>query len=138
MRTVRICLVILKDIIRRVDNENKISIGSISFLMPLRSKIGRILFLSCLLSWHFNLAYNFWTVIARDLVFQINISCDKNFPWVLLLLTMWPWPWSLQLLNIECKSLDIREYSLWQDLSVGTIIFLPCHLYLWVCPFFFF
>ena len=56
--------------------------------MPQRSKIGGILFLSCLSFchslWNFNLANNFWTVSARSraLIFHMNIPCDKTFWWV--------------------------------------------------------
>ena len=42
--------------------------------------------------WNFNLANNFWTVSARALLLQLNIPCDKTFPWILLFLTLWPWP----------------------------------------------
>ena len=42
--------------------------------------------------WNFILANNFWTVSARALLFQMNIPCDKTFPWILLFLTLWPWP----------------------------------------------
>ena len=54
----------------------------------------------CILSfcpplWNLNLANNFWTVRARALIFHMNISCDKTFPWGALFFTLWPWPWSL-------------------------------------------
>ena len=61
--------------------------------MPPRSKIGGILFLSCLSFcnsvilpfcpplWIYNLADTFWTVSARSLIFHMNIPCDKTFPW---------------------------------------------------------
>ena len=51
--------------------------------------------------WNFNLANNFWTVSARALIFHMNISCDKTFPWVPLFFTLWfdlgVWPifWNL-------------------------------------------
>ena len=41
-----------------------------------------------------NLANNFWTVIARALMFYMSITCDTTFPWVPLFFTLWPWPWS--------------------------------------------
>ena len=44
---------------------------------------------------NFNLAYNFWTVGAKALIFHMNILCDKTFPWVPLLFTLWPLPWGL-------------------------------------------
>ena len=75
-----------------------------SFPLPLlifmhpRSKIGGILFLSCLSYcpplWNFNLDNIYWTVSARILIFHMSISCDKTFPLVPLLVTMWPRPWS--------------------------------------------
>ena len=34
----------------------------------------------------FNLAYYFWTVGARALIFHMSIPCDKTFSWVLNLL----------------------------------------------------
>ena len=37
---------------------------------------------------NFNLAYNFWTVSARALIFHRSIPCDKTFPWVPLFLTL--------------------------------------------------
>ena len=42
-----------------------------------------------------NLAYNFWTVSARALIFHMSIPCDKTFSWVPLFFTLWPSPWSL-------------------------------------------
>ena len=33
---------------------------------------------------NFNLAYNFWTVRARTLIFHMRIPCDKTFPWLSL------------------------------------------------------
>ena len=48
-----------------------------------------------LLFKNFNLAYNFWTVSARALIFHMIIPCDKTFQWVPLFFTLWPWPWSL-------------------------------------------
>ena len=71
------------------------------FFMSPRSKIGgHIVFvLSVILSFcppllNVNLANNFWTVSARALIFHINNSCDKTFPWVPLFFTLWPWPCS--------------------------------------------
>ena len=31
---------------------------------------------------NFNLAYNFWTVSVRALIFHTSIFCDKTLPWV--------------------------------------------------------
>ena len=31
---------------------------------------------------NFNLAYNFWTVGAKALIFHMSIPCDKTFQWV--------------------------------------------------------
>ena len=45
--------------------------------------------------WNFNLAYNFWTVGARALIFHLSIPCDKTlFSWVPLCFTLWTAPWS--------------------------------------------
>ena len=44
---------------------------------------------------NFNLANNFWSVSVTAFIFHMNIPCDKTFPWVPLLFTLWPWPWSL-------------------------------------------
>ena len=38
--------------------------------------------------WKLYLAYNFWTVSARALVYYMSILCDKTFQWVLDLLTL--------------------------------------------------
>ena len=43
--------------------------------------------------WKLNLAYNFWTVSARALIFNMIIFCDKTFLRVSTSLTLWPWPW---------------------------------------------
>ena len=61
-----------------------------------------ILFLSCLSIcpplWNFSLAYNFWTVSARALIFHMSFPFDKTFPWVpLFFFTLLPWPWHLTL-----------------------------------------
>ena len=79
------------------------------FLCPRDRRSEGILFLSCLsfchsvilsfcpLLWNLNLANNFWTVIAIDVIFHMNIPCDKTFPWVPLFFTLVPWPWSFTL-----------------------------------------
>ena len=58
--------------------------------------------------WNYNLAYNFWTVSARALIFHMSIPCEKIFPWVPLFLTLWPWLWSLTFL----KTLNLT-YNFW-------------------------
>jgi hypothetical protein len=40
---------------------------------------------------NFNLGYNFWMIGTRALIFHMNVSCNKTFPWVLKYLTLWPW-----------------------------------------------
>ena len=70
--------------------------------LVIRPSRGYHYFLSCDLDlgvWptylKLNLAYNFWTVSARALIFHMSITCDKTFSWVPLFFTLWPWPWSL-------------------------------------------
>jgi hypothetical protein len=40
---------------------------------------------------NFNLAYNFWMVCTRALIFPMSVPYGKTFPWVPNFLTMWPW-----------------------------------------------
>ena len=66
----------------------------------------------------FNLAYNFWTVSARALIFHMSIPCDKSFPWVPLFFTLWPWPLSLTHFK---KNLNLA-YNFW-TVSARALIF---------------
>ena len=127
--------------------------------MPLRSKIGGMLFLSCLLFchsvilsfcpplWNSNLANNFWTVSARAFLFHMNISCDYTYPWVPLFFTLWSWPWSLtQFLKALTLLITFKQWvlELWYFTWIYTGIrpyrgyhyFLPCDLDLGVWPIF--
>ena len=81
--------------------------------------------------WKLQLAYNFWTVSARALIFHMGIPCDKTFLWIPIVFTLWSWPWSLiyffENFNLAATFLSVsysfnvsHEYSLWQDLSVST------------------
>ena len=115
--------------------------------MPPRSKIGGILFLSCLSFcpplWNFNLANNFWTVCARALIFHLSIPYDKTFPWVPLMLTLWHWPGSLtqflKTLTLQI-TFEQRVLELWYFTWVFLVIrrgyhyFLPYDLDLGVWP----
>ena len=71
------------------------------FLM-IRPFLGYIIFYLVALTLEFdpfvkklNLAYNYWTVSTRALIFHMNITCDKTFLLKPLFLTLWSWPWSL-------------------------------------------
>ena len=93
-----------------------------SIFMPPRSKIGILLlsFLSvCHSAWNFNLAYNFWTVNARALIFHLSIPCDsipcdRTFPWIQLFFTLWPFflKTLTLLITFEQGVLELW-YSLW-------------------------
>ena len=48
-----------------------------------------------LLLKNFYLGHNFLTRRGSAFIFHIYIPCDKTFPWVPKVLTLWPWPWSL-------------------------------------------
>jgi hypothetical protein len=51
------------------------------------------------------LAYNFWFVSTRALIFHMIVPYNKAFLLVLKLLTLWAWPWCLShLLNILPQS----------------------------------
>ena len=54
---------------------------------------------------NFNLAYNFWTVSARALIFHMRsrIACDKTFLWVPLFLCP---PWKGGILFCNCRSVN--------------------------------
>ena len=108
--------------------------------MPPRSKIGGILFLSCLSFcpplWNFNLANNFWTVwtvSARALIFHMSISCDKTFPWAPLFFTQWPWPWSLtHFLKTLTLLITFEQWvlELWYFTRIFPVIRPSCGLFL--------
>jgi hypothetical protein len=44
---------------------------------------------------NFTLGNNFWIVSTRALIFHMSIPCDKTFPLVSNILTLWPWTWCL-------------------------------------------
>ena len=46
-----------------------------------------------------NLANNYSSRGALDLIFYMSISCDKTFPWVPTFFILWPWPKSLTYLS---------------------------------------
>ena len=89
--------------------------------------------------WNLNLANNFWTVRARALIFHMNISCDKTFPWGALFFTLWPWPWSLThflkpltlLMTFQQWVLELWYFT-WIFPVIRTFLgyhyFLPCDL----------
>ena len=80
---------------------------------------------------NFNLAYNFWTVSAKALIFHMSISCD--------FFTQWPWPWSLAyffktltlLITFELWVLELWYFT-WVFLVIKPIRwyhnFWPCDL----------
>ena len=90
----------------------------------------------------FNLAYNFWRVSARALIFQMSIPCDKTLPWVPIFFTLWPCPWILShllktltlLITFEEWVLDLWYFK-WVLLVIrhfrGYLYFLPCDLGVW-------
>ena len=119
--------------------------------------MGTIIFEPVTLTWefdllfkNFDLAYNFWTVIPRALIFHKIIPCDKIFLWVPLFLTMWPWPGSLThflkqrftitlLITFEMWVLELWYFS-WVFLVIrpfsGYLYFWPFDLDLGVWPLF--
>ena len=129
------------------------------FLCPRDRRSGSILFLSCLsfcysgiLSfcpplWNFNIAYNFWTVCARALIFHISfhviipfrgyhyfLPCDLDLGvWPIFLKTLTLLitfeQWELELWYFTWVFLVIRPFS-------GYHYFLPCDLDLGVWPIF--
>ena len=96
---------------------------------------------------NFILAYNFWTVSARALMFHMSIPCDKTFSWIPLFFTLWPWPRSLThflktlplLITFEQWVLEHWYYT-WVFLVTrpfcGWHYLWPCDLDLWVWPIF--
>ena len=105
-----------------------------------RNWLGEYCFCAICHSVHrnFNLANNFWTVSARDLIFQMSIPCDKTFTLVPLFFTLWPWPKSLtqflENFNLANNFLNSEVLELWYFkwvflvTTVGTIIFYPMTL----------
>ena len=96
-----------------------------------------------------NLAYNFWIVGVRALIFHMTIPCYNNFPWVPLFFTLWPWPWSmthfLKNFNLGYNIWTVGARALIFQMSIpcdrtlffaGTIIFYPVTLALEFDPFF--
>ena len=84
--------------------------------------------------WNYYLAYNFWTVSARALIFHMSIPCDKTFPWVPLFFTLWPWTWRMTyilktltlLITFDQWVLELWYFTwvlLWLNLSLCSIIF---------------
>ena len=77
---------------------------------------------ACVREQKLNLVHNFLTTSDRAFILHMCIPCDKNF------LTSWPWPWSLtyfwKTFNLGHNFLTTSDvYSLWQDLSHGTVMF---------------
>ena len=64
----------------------------------------------------FNLAYIFWTGIARALIFHMIIPCDKTFSWFDYFLPcdldLGIWPILLKTLTLLFIDIS-QEYSLW-------------------------
>ena len=128
-----------------------------NYYAPENKDRGHILFVhSAILSyalcpplWNFNLAYNFWTVRARALIFHMIIPCDMTFPWIPLFLTLWPWPWNLThylktltlFITFDLCVLELWYFT-WLFLVIrplnGYHYFLPCDLDLGVWPVFIF
>ena len=113
--------------------------------MPPRSKIGDILFLSCLSFcsplWNFHFANSFWTVSARVLISHMSDPSDKTFPWVPLFFTLWPWPWSLTCFFLKIDighylyTISIRAFILHMNISCDEIFLLVSrYLSLWCWP----
>ena len=50
---------------------------------------------------NFKFAANFWKLIARVLILDMSISCDKTFRWGSTFCTLWPWLWSLLAYNLK-------------------------------------
>ena len=65
-----------------------------------------------------NLAYNFWTVSARALIFHISISSNRTFQGKPSILNLWPWPWSLAGLLFSLPEPKAQVSSSDQDLSL--------------------
>ena len=122
------------------------------FLM-IRPFLGYIIFYLVALTLEFdpfvkklNLAYNYWTVSTRALIFHMNITCDKTFLLKPLFLTLWSWPWSLTdflktltlLITFEQWVLELW-YLTWVFFVIRTFRgyqqFWPCDLDLGVDPF---
>ena len=92
--------------------------------------------------WNFNLANNFWTMNAIDLIFHMSIPCDKTFLCVLIYFTLWPWILSLSYflktltLQITFEQLVVELWyftgaSLVIRLFRGFHYFLPCVTFTW-------
>ena len=117
-----------------------------NFYAPKIKDQGHIVFVLSL--WNFNLANNFWTVSAKAFIFHMNIPCNKTFPLVPLLLTLWSWPCSLTHFKKKTKTFTLLiTFEQWElELWYFTLIFpvirpfrgdhyvLPCDLDLWVWP----
>ena len=114
------------------------------FLCPQDRRSGDIVFvLSAILSSSLKLylANSFWTVSARALVFHMSIPCDKTFPYVPLLFTIWLWPWSM---THFLKTFEQWVLELWNFIWVFIVIrpfrgyhyFLPSDLDLGILPIF--
>ena len=94
-----------------------------NFYAPKIKDQGHIVFVLSL--WNFNLANNFWTVSAKAFIFHMNIPCNKTFPLVPLLLTLWSWPCSLTHLKKKIFNL----VNIFWTVSARALIFhmnIPC------------
>jgi hypothetical protein len=74
-----------------------------------------------LLIKNYNLAYNYWMVCTRALIFHMSVPYGKTFPWVPNFLIMWPLPWCLTYL---LKTLTLAVTFKWYVLG--------CWYFTWV------
>ena len=98
--------------------------------------------LFCHSLWNLNLAYNFWTMNARALIFHMNIPCDKTlfFDTVTLTLSLTHFLKTLTLLITFEQWVPELWYFIWVFLVIipfrGYHYFWLCDLDLGVCPIF--
>ena len=70
---------------------------------------------------NFNLGDNFLTIRGRLFIFHMCIPCDKTFPLMLKLLTLWTWPWHL---TTVVKNFNLDHY--FRTITVRSFIFHMC------------